>query len=301
MVGLPVNSSNQISAKVSALSSNTGSSSTSNVGAIVGGVFGGLAGALVIAILLYKGRVYVLTKTEPTKNPPVDIAESKGKGTTDEGLQLDKSPSSPPISSVAGPARLEPFNTTSLPRAGNLAFCHLPHMEWIVHLNFTGDSSLPLLTEEEKRQIRLAALSATSVVDKAAAESKLFEKVYELKTGLPEVAAEGLIARMNVDEQEYYQLISKQEKGILEEVERFAEGSTDPAKKEVLELLNYILNEETSEKEYPNGIRDQGRKGKKLTYFLMHQAAQKAMLTLAEVVALRLYTTAAYRWAQNPA
>ena len=162
-------------------------------------------------------------------------------------------------------------------------------------MNFTGDSSLPLLTEEEKRQIRLAALSATSVVDKAAAESKLFEKVYELKTGLPEVAAEGLIARMNVDEQEYYQLISKQEKGILEEVERFAEGSTDPAKKEVLELLNYILNEETSEKEYPNGIRDQGRKGKKLIYFLMHQTAQKAMLTVAEVVALRLYTTAAYR------
>ena len=162
-------------------------------------------------------------------------------------------------------------------------------------MNFTGDSSLPLLTEEEKRQIRLAALSATSVVDKAAAESKLFEKVYELKTGLPEVAAEGLIARMNVDEQEYYQLISKQDKGILEEVKGFAQGSTDPAKKEVLELLNYILNEETSEKEYRNGIRDQGRKGKKLIYFLMHQTAQKAMLTLAEVVALRLYTTAAYR------
>ena len=147
-------------------------------------------------------------------------------------------------------------------------------------------------------QIQQAVLSTTSVVDKAAAESKLFEKVYELKTGLPEVAAEGLIARMNVDEQEYYQLISKQDKGILEEVEAlegFAEGSTDPAKKEVLELLNYILNEETSEKEYRNGIRDQGRKGKKLIYFLMHQTAQKAMLTVAEVVALRLYTTAAYR------
>ena len=122
MVGLPVNSSNQISAKISVPSSNSGSSSTSNVGAIVGGVFGGLAGALVIAFLLYKGRVYALTKTEPTKNPAVDITVSKRKGASDKGLQLDKSPSSPPVSSVAGPAHLEPFNTTSLPCAGNLAF-----------------------------------------------------------------------------------------------------------------------------------------------------------------------------------
>ena len=144
-------------------------------------------------------------------------------------------------------------------------------------------------------QIQQAVLSTTSVVDKAAAESKLFEKVYELKTGLPEIAAEGLIACMNVKAKDLYRLLGDGKDAILKEVKSFAEGSTDPAKKEVLELLNYILKEKTSEKKYPNGIRDEGRKGVELADFLTDKKAQKAHLTEAEVVAIRLYTTAAYR------
>ena len=51
----------------------------------------------------------------------------------------------------------------------------------------------------------------------------------------------------------------------------------------MLELLDYILNQKTSEKEYPNGTRDKGRGAIKLSWFLTHKKAQEARLTEAEV------------------
>ena len=52
---------------------------------------------------------------------------------------------------------------------------------------------------------------------------------------------------------------------------------------QVLELLDYILNQKTSEKEYPNGTRDKGRGAVRLAWFLTHKKAQEARLTEAEV------------------
>ena len=51
----------------------------------------------------------------------------------------------------------------------------------------------------------------------------------------------------------------------------------------MLELLDYILNQKTSEKEYPNGTRDKGRGAVKLSWFLTHKKAQEARLSEAEV------------------
>ena len=91
--------------------------------------------------------------------------------------------------------------------------------------------------------------------------------------------------------------------GIKEEVERLEVSDYGSAEDvaEVKALLHYILYEETSEKEYSNGIRDKGRPpGTKLEYFLSHENAKKARLSEAEVVALRFYTTLGYKFMNNP-
>jgi hypothetical protein len=69
---------------------------------------------------------------------------------------------------------------------------------------------------------------------------------------------------------------------------------------EVSELFDYILYEIASEKEYPNGIRDRNNVGKTLDDFLQHPIAIKARLNRADVAALRLYTTAVYKYINGP-
>jgi hypothetical protein len=153
------------------------------------------------------------------------------------------------------------------------------------------------LTDVQRQQL-IEAARTTEAVNHV--ESKLCENPYELKTGRPVEAARGLVNRLNVNMSEFYQLMSKETDGIIEEVTNFAKEFEDPAAKEVLELLQYILYEKTSEKEYPNGTRDKGRVGKDLIYFITHTKAQQAQLKQPEVVALRLYTTAAFRFMNGP-
>mmetsp|Transcript_17093 Transcript_17093/g.41162 ORF Transcript_17093/g.41162 Transcript_17093/m.41162 type:complete len:536 (-) Transcript_17093:134-1741(-) len=70
---------------------------------------------------------------------------------------------------------------------------------------------------------------------------------------------------------------------------------------EVEELLDYILNQGSSPKWYENGIRDEGRdEGTRLEDFVNDPSAKRAGLSKGEVMALRLYTTSAYRYMNNP-
>ena len=101
----------------------------------------------------------------------------------------------------------------------------------------------------------------------------------------------------------FYDLMSKGVDGIQEEVNLLCAGPYGTAEEvaEIKALLHYILHEETSEKQYPNGIRDKGRPpGTRLEYFLTHENAKKARLTKSEVVALRFYTTLGYTFMNNP-
>ncbi len=43
---------------------------------------------------------------------------------------------------------------------------------------------------------------------------------------------------------------------------------------EVADILRYIVHERSSEKKYPNGIRDKGRNSVSLAHFLCHKNAQ---------------------------
>ena len=125
--------------------------------------------------------------------------------------------------------------------------------------------------------------------------------------GRPAEAALGIKSLMCVDSGEanaaFFISMGKGIQGIEEEVERLeaSEYGTAEDAAEVKALLHYILYEETSQKKYKNGIRDQGRPpGTNLEYFLSHENAKKARLSKPEVVALRLYTTLAYMFMNNP-
>ena len=106
---------------------------------------------------------------------------------------------------------------------------------------------------------------------------------------------------LQVDRDKYFERIKMGADGIEEEVNEFKSAdATEEDCKELREIIKYIIHEKTSEKAYPNGIRDQGRGSVRVSYFLTHSKAQKAGLTEAEVVALRLYTTFAYKYMNNP-
>ena len=133
----------------------------------------------------------------------------------------------------------------------------------------------------------------------------MFEAVYKLKTGLPVAAAKGLDDLMcvrvkNKTNSKHLGLILNEVEGIKEEVYRFASLSDDEEVKQVKELLDYILTQPSSEQTYANGIRDKGRKSVLLADFLEDPKFSEAGLFPAELVAMRLYTTVAYKFMNNP-
>ncbi len=128
--------------------------------------------------------------------------------------------------------------------------------------------------------------------------TRFFEEPYELKTGKPEDAARGLMDRMQTDDV-LFALIAKGDDAIEAEAQDYAKMSPEEGK-EIIEIVDYVLNQKTSEKKYPNGIRDKGRNGVRSAYFLTHHNARDAKLTSGEVHSLRIYTTSAYKNMNNP-
>ncbi len=117
--------------------------------------------------------------------------------------------------------------------------------------------------------------------------------VGELICGTFEHAAEGLLDHLKVDKRHVLQGQLDGVDAIVREVHALGNG-------QVAEQLDYILNQEASEVMFDNGMRDAGRAGKKLAYFLEHETCKAAKLDDAEVVALRLYTTQAFREINEP-
>jgi hypothetical protein len=154
------------------------------------------------------------------------------------------------------------------------------------------------LTDAEREQIVEAARTEASFCG-GAVGTRLFEDAYELKTGKPVDATRGLEDRMCVNSAVFHRSIAEGVDTLEAEAQQFAAGTSEEGK-ELLELLDYVLNQKTSEKVYPNGTRDEGRGGVRPSYFLSHANAQRAKLSDKEVFALRLYTTPAFRHINNP-
>jgi hypothetical protein len=154
----------------------------------------------------------------------------------------------------------------------------------------------PALSDAERELIKQAALLETAVGQQG---TRFFEDPYELKVGAAGDAARGLQDRMRVDPAVFHSRMAKGIDGIEEEAAEFAEGS--PAYcAEIREIIDYVMNQRTSEKTYPNGIRDHGRNGVRPVHFTSHPIAQEAVLSATEVFALRIYTTLAYKDMNNP-
>ena len=117
----------------------------------------------------------------------------------------------------------------------------------------------------------------------------------DLITGQPEHAARGLSHYMGVSDEELHEQLVY---GTLTIRREIADYGTDEDK----ECLDYILHATagSSDRVFPNGIRDRGRNGEVLADFVSHTYAQRSGLTEAHVLALRLYTSAAFKSINQP-
>ena len=100
---------------------------------------------------------------------------------------------------------------------------------------------------------------------------------------------------MNADDLKERELDAKAFQSIQRE---FDEHGTEEDK----ECLNYILYQKagSSDKMFPNGIRDKGRRGEQLIHFLNSDRSQVCFLQMQHVLALRLYTSAAFKSLNQP-
>lgn len=150
-----------------------------------------------------------------------------------------------------------------------------------------------MLSDQERRTITDYASTGNAV-----AQAKFYDSTQELELGKPVTAALGITDRLQVPD--IWTRVSRGLEAIQDEVEELSASNQDP-NQEVKGWLNYIINEKTSEKPFPNGIRDKGRTGEEdLNYFFMHPNARMAGLTIEHVAALRLYTTHAFCHINNP-
>ena len=157
---------------------------------------------------------------------------------------------------------------------------------------YSGEGAV--LSKEEYRDMVRAILSAEPFDARASERGERYAVSPEEQIcGVYQHAAEGFFELMNVDDDELYGKLRLGIKAIEEEVEKLG----DPV---VSEHLDYVLYQESSEKMFTNGVRDKGRNGMRLADFVEHKIAKEAGLKDAEVAALRLYTTEAYKAINNP-
>ena len=152
---------------------------------------------------------------------------------------------------------------------------------------YSGEGAV--LSKEEYRDMVRAILSAEPFDARASERGERYAVSPEEQIcGVYQHAAEGFFELMNVDDDELYGKLRLGIKAIEEEVEKLG----DPV---ASEHLDYVLYQESSEKMFTNGVRDKGRNGMRLADFLKHENAKVSGLKEAEVAALRLYTTIAFK------
>jgi hypothetical protein len=157
----------------------------------------------------------------------------------------------------------------------------------------------PLTAEEYEKVVfnMLMCMLPSVGHDNETLEQKFVAEAHELICGEFGDAAHGYFKLMKVNENEVRNRAVDGVPSIFKEVR---ELEVDQGRDEVMEHLKYILDEHASEKLYPNGMRDKGRAGMTIDDFMEHEFVKKADLTKAQVVALRLYTTSAFKYINGP-
>ena len=170
-------------------------------------------------------------------------------------------------------------------------FLCINNREHISALALGAQKSGELLTTEEKAQIMAHLDALVDPTKSKMGRSKFTSR--ELVTGNVLGAAKGLDAFLCLTEDEERYIHANGEKAIVEEVAALGDHGVSAA-------LNYVLYEATSEKKFPNGVRDVGRVGWVLEDFMKQDSCKRAGLRRPHVIALRLYTTHAYKAINDP-
>ena len=161
-----------------------------------------------------------------------------------------------------------------------------------------------VLAEEElgcvRREMHNSTLSTPSVgrarrSSMPGADYRYIIEPNQLVLGRPQDAARGINFYLKVSDGEVYE---KMVYGMASVRREIADFGTDVDK----ECLDYILNHPagSSDRAFANGVRDQGRNGERLIDFVKHPHSKQSGLSEAHVLALRLYTSAAYESLNNP-
>jgi hypothetical protein len=161
---------------------------------------------------------------------------------------------------------------------------------------FPEEGNSPVTREEYTEIVYqiLLGIFAASTKEPDADRDRFVIEPNDLICGEFEHAAKGFYKLLNVSEDELFLRRGLDGVAAIEEEVR-ALGDTDVSKQ-----LQYILRLPASLKKCPNGMRDQGHEGMVLQDFVEHEHSKTADLNEAEVVALRLYTTSAFRHINNP-
>eukprot|EP00322_Chrysochromulina_rotalis_P000749 CAMPEP_0115871198 /NCGR_PEP_ID=MMETSP0287-20121206/22738_1 /TAXON_ID=412157 /ORGANISM="Chrysochromulina rotalis, Strain UIO044" /LENGTH=982 /DNA_ID=CAMNT_0003325983 /DNA_START=223 /DNA_END=3171 /DNA_ORIENTATION=- len=157
----------------------------------------------------------------------------------------------------------------------------------------TADGSSPQAESSSSLTARSslgATLSVHSVHDRFSVPSS------QMVMGQPITSALGVHRFLGLNDAQLYSGLADGIKAIERE---FREHGTP----DDLECFHYIMNQTSgsNRRVWPNGVLDNGRQdGLSFEYFCSHPAAQQAGLSPAHVLALRAYSTAAYRSLNAP-
>ena len=173
-------------------------------------------------------------------------------------------------------------------------------------------SNFDVVAKMVTKQELLSEVEMTSLLEEAGLdgleiESKFSGSENELVIGEPTAAAAGIVKFMKVPADLVHQAISQGDGGVAAmeaEFEQLAHtGGGHVASAPALECFRYVLYSKTGDhrEAFQNGVLDEGRPdGLGIDHFVDHRHSKLGGLSKAHVVALRVYTTAAYRVINEP-
>ena len=146
----------------------------------------------------------------------------------------------------------------------------------------------PMLTKDEVETLRSISLHAVQAA--SATSDRYTADAAELLLSEPEAAARGVAAVVGLP---YVELLSRMSRGVQAIVEESDAHGTDDDK----HWLDYVMHQPAAHHE---GLREEGRAGQLLSYFVNHPNALAVGLEEPHVVALRWYTSPAYESLNRP-
>ena len=151
-----------------------------------------------------------------------------------------------------------------------------------------------VLTEEERKTL-LEAIRKHCQNNPNTNTNKFGVEVVDMVTGEYKKAVDGLNALLGLSDDEH--ILPNQSEKAIEAMEREIIALDI---KEAKDLIYYVLHQKSKEKQYVNGTCDQGRVGRTLDDFVEDPIAKQAKLNKADVAALRIYTSAVFKYINGP-